>query len=840
MLLRLLLSILVFAVAWQLSPFHEVVPVKRKPGAGYDHPAEAARFFVEQRAWPDGIPEQWHSRSMAHVARMEREGFTKSSRGWSWISLGPVNVAGRIRAMAIDPSNASIIYAGSAGGGVWKSETSGRNWRKLDDLLPNLRIGAVAVNPFDHAHVLAGCGEGYVAWQGGAAWGRGIYVSTDAGTHWAMLPSTDRSDFSYVFDVTFDVHVRDVILASTASGVFRSSDGGASWTRVLSRPVAFFSAMVVVSNTQPGVMYAGVEANGVFRSTDHGQTWSGPLNNGIPLQSFSRVVLAAAPSDGRIVYAAFTGVDEQCAGVYRSDDGGDSWRSLSIPRGDVSGQTYMGGQGRYNSVLSVHPINPDIVWAGGIDMYRSDDGGRFWKQMSNWYRHPRYTYVHADIHAIIFDPANPEIILAATDGGLFRSRDGGRNFEELSAGMVTVQFHSGTPHPYSDMVIGGTMDNGTLRTLDGTSWYDVTGGDGGYTAIDPDEPRIVYSELYYLHFLKSTDWGRTFYPSMAGIPRARDFGTSDPVAFIAPFELAPWNSKTLFAGSNRVFRSTNAAETWVPISGNLAGDGYITALGLAASDPNVIYTGASRGHVHRTTDGGLTWRRIDAGLPGRWVTDFAVHRSDPDWVFVALSGFGGGHVYVSTDGGKQWRDISGSGQSALPDVPVNRIFQHPLYEDVLYAGTDVGLFHSTDLGDTWVIDNNGIGNVIIADVRMRRDGVLFVATHGRGMYRSSMSIIDGASTRPLSAVLGQSYPNPVSVRTGGEAVVPYTLIEPSRVRLELRDVTGRLARTHHFGMQEKGDYSYPLNIDGLAAGVYMYRLYIDGRAVDERRMMLVN
>lgn len=812
-----------------------VVPTER---AGNDRPAEAARFFIEQRAYPDGIPSQWHARAMERVHAMENAGLRKGARDWRWLSMGPFNVAGRIRALVSEAGNGSTLYAGSAGGGVWKSTDAGLTWRLLDELLPNLRIGAVAIDPFDARTVLAGCGEGFVAWQGGAAYGRGLYRSGDAGANWAMLASTDVADFSYVFDIAFDPAQRGTLLVATAAGIYRSTDAGATWTRVLARQSGLFSATLRYAASRTGVVYAGVERRGVYRSTDHGVTWSGPLAAGISLADFTRVVLALAPSDDRIVYASFTGRDEQCAGMYRSSDGGENWAAIGIPRNELNGNSYQGFQGRYNSTLTVHPHNADIVWAGGIELYRSLDGGRSWKQMSNWYRLRTYPYVHADIHAIVFDDADANTLYIGSDGGLFVSRDGGASFEERSAGMVTVQFHSGTAHPHSDMVIGGTIDNGTLRTLDGGRWYDVTSGDGGVTAIDPVEPRNVYGELYYLHFLKSTDFGRNFTVAMNGIPRARDYGTSDPVAFIAPFQLAPWDHRTLLAGTNKVYRSVNGAGSWAPISGVLAGDGYISAIGLAANAPRAIWVGGSRGHIVYSNDAGDSWRRVDAAVPDRYVTDFAVHPDDGRRAYVALSGFGGGHVFHTSDGGENWKDVSGSAAGALPDVPVNTLLLHPERDSVLWAGTDVGLFVSEDAGETWMLDNEGIGNVIIADLSMRRDGVLFAATHGRGMYRSNRSILASAAASPTVLWLGQAYPNPVGAASGFEAVIPYTLTTAAMVQLQVVDASGRRVLLRDFGRQDGGDYRYALDMRALAAGSYHYFLRVDG-TVTERRLLVL-
>lgn len=817
---------------------HDQSAISDRARPGYDKPAEAARYFTEQRAWPRGIPVDWHDRALGHLRQMEEYGMRKSATGWRWLSLGPENIAGRLRAMALDPEDPATIYAGSAGGGVWKSTNSGRDWRALDDLLPNLRIGALAVDPFDRTHILAGCGEGYVAWQGGAAFGRGLYASTDAGESWSVLPAASGSAFDYVFDLDFDPHARDDVLACTGTGVYRSGDGGASWERVLTRPVIPFSATVEFSTTDPGLVYSAIEGAGIFRSSDGGRTWTGPLGTGITVARYSRIVLAVAPANGAIIYAAFTGADEHCAGIFRSDDGGSNWRAVSIPRSDLTGDTYMGGQGRFNSALAVHPSNPDILWAGGIDLYRSTDGGATWRQMSNWYRFQRYPYVHADNHVLCFNPANPDEILSASDGGLFRSTDAGATFAEMSAGMVTVQFHSGTPHPRTDLVIGGTIDNGTLTAFDGMRWSEVAGGDGGYTAIDPDDPRYVYAELYYLHFLRSTDFGRSFQLAMIGIPRASGFGTSDPVAFIAPFELSPRDPRVLYAGTNRLFRSGNRAESWDAVSPNLAGDGYLTAIGLASSDPRMLYVGASKGRAQRSSDGGASWSRIDTGLPARWITDIAVHATDACRAIYTLSGFGTGHAWMTTDGGMQWRDISGSGDAALPDVPANTVLWHPRRDSVLYIGTDVGLFVSTDLGVTWQVDHNGMGNVIIADLKLRRDGFLFAATHGRGMYRSSVSLLD-AGDAPTFAVLREPYPNPVSTLEGRILTVPYTLAQRGRVRLRATDLTGRMLFSRDLGMQEAGEYRHHADVRHLSTGAHRVELLLDGRRVASRRFLVI-
>jgi photosystem II stability/assembly factor-like uncharacterized protein len=537
-------------------------------------------------------------------------------------------------------------------------------------------------------------------------------------------------------------------------------------------------------------------------------------------------------------------MDETCAGIYKSTNRGDAWTKITTPQDEIEGGDYMRDQGQYNSVLVVHPTNPAILWTGGINLHRSSNSGAAWKQMTNWYDFAGYQYVHADIHAFLYNPANANTIVVGCDGGVFRSTNGGGTFLDANTGLVTTQYHSGTPHPLTDVVLGGTIDNGNLRVTAGTSWLDVTGGDGGYTAIDYNDPRVMYAELYYLDFFKSVAGGAggTFNSKMNGIPYdVNSGGTTDRSAFISPFEMSPSDPKTLYAGTYRLYRTTNAAELWTPISGDLtAGGRYITAIGLSKGNPAVVYTGSAGGVVQVTTNAGTQWTRVSTGIPNRYITDIAVDRSDPAIAFLTVSGFGSGHVFKTTNYGQTWSNSSGSGGTALPDIPVNTVAIHPTLPDRIYIGSDVGCFMSLDAGVTWMPASGGMGNVTIADLQFRQDGTLFAATHGRGVFKTSYSLLD---TQKLPSaedfVLHNLYPNPVSALVAPSVTISYSLGKSTDVTLYLHDASGRKINTENVGFQVPGDYQRSFDFRKLTPGLYFCTLQTSSGRFETRKILLL-
>lgn len=720
---------------------------KKHSKPSYGEPDQALKWFYEQRAYPLGyIPEYWREEALNHIkqhnVKNNNEKFSAASL--SWTPLGPGNIGGRIRSIIVHPSNSNIIYVGAVSGGVWKTTDGGASWFPLKDNMENLAVCSMVMDPSNANILYAGTGEGYFNFD--AVRGAGIFKTTDGGTTWTQLSSTTNQNFYYVNKLVFD-NTTNTLWAGTRKGLYKSTDGGASFTGVLTgqNNADVHCTDIEIAPSTPRALLAafGLFNNGqVYGSTDAGSTWSLVFGDA----NYGRIELATSSSNPLVAYASIMDPSTYGTGVFAyTTDGGANWVTTTVPGPSYSGmQTYTGTQAWYDNILYVDPANASTVFAGGIDFWKSTNGAASWTQKTNWYPASGYDFVHADHHAIAFDPSNSNVMYLGTDGGIFKSTDKGESWTSLNNNLFITQFYYGAVAPTGTTYYGGTQDNGTLKSTGSSSWSEIIGGDGGATEVDFSNPNIVYGEYVNLCFFKSTNGGTTFVKSMNGIPAGPNQydGTTDRVQFIAPFSMDPNNSNTIVAGTYRVFRTTDGAANWSAISGDLTGDGAgqtgatITTVIVAKGNSNVIYVGCSNGKVQVTTDGGSTWNLRNSGLPTATCTRIATDPSNPAIAYATFSGFlSNSKVYKTTNYGTSWTNISNN----LPNIPVNCIVVNPLNSSTLYVGTDLGVFTSTDGGATWTQDNDGLPNVVISDLDYRSsDSTLYAATHGRSMYKASL------------------------------------------------------------------------------------------------------
>jgi len=722
----------------------------------------------------------------------------------TWQELGPNNIGGRTRALLIHPTSPNIMYAAGVAGGVWKSTNSGGSWTQLTDLgLPNLAVTNLVFDPTNPNVIYAGTGEG--VFNADAVRGAGIFKSTDAGVNWAQLPSTANSDFFYVNRLITSPTVGQRLYAATRTGVFRSLDGGGSWTKVKdgtgvngcmdvriqpNRALAYVFAAC-------GSFAYNATLSGVFRTLDNNNpaTWTQVFTT----PNMGRTSLAISPSNPSVVYAMSASVNAASSynngllGVFRSTNNGNagSWTTqvdtlappaqttaayqntllLSNPvyAYDVCvGSRQFFNQGWYDNVLTVDPVNPNVVFAGGIDLFRSDDGGANWGIISYWF-YPSNDphYAHADNHNITFHPGyngtSNQTMFVGSDGGLFRTDNAravsGSGFPDgdadpaacsdtpqsvtwvnLNNGYNVTQFQHGLPYPNGNTYFGGTQDNGTIRGT-GLPWNSIAGGDGGFVAVDPTVTNTIFHEFTGLSIQKSTNGGATWANSFSGI-------SGDTFPFYTAYRMDPANPQRMWIGGTRMWRTNNQAGTWTAASGTIT-SGSVTAIGISPIDTNTVMAGVASGRVAFTASAGTTtsattWTNTFAFTNGFGRVSWLEYQPGSNTtVFATSSTFGAtnagtglpAHVLKSTNGGANWTTIDGTLPNKIPDIPVWCIAISPADTNRMYVGTDLGVFTTVDGGLNWYKENTGFANVPVYVLAFDNTGRLFAFTHGRGAWR---------------------------------------------------------------------------------------------------------
>jgi|WetSurMetagenome_2_1015567.scaffolds.fasta_scaffold14967_3 hypothetical protein len=690
---------------------------------------------------------------------------TESAPAWTF--LGPTNIPGRITALVRHPSDPNTLYVGGADSGIWKTTDAGTNWTPLTDSASTLAIGSLAINPQNPNEVWAGAGEGNFAIDNYP--GSVLFHTTDAGATWTPV-SHSMGDVR-ALAVRPDLPTTLFAAAGTHSrptGIFKSTDSGASWTVCSNGIPAGVGTEVLLDPSAPTTVYAalgdifGAAANGLYKSTDGGATFS-KLATGLPTTSVGRISLALAPSQTSTLYAAIQSTSTyELLGVYKSADGGATWSTLGGAPAFCSSQCW------YDLEVAVDPANANTLYLGGIDIYRSTNGGSSFTAVSNWMLDQGNTkYVHADQHALV--ATGPGQLWAGCDGGVSYSGDSGATWSFRGKTLNTTQYYNIAMHPTkASWTIGGTQDNGTHLASGSATFSMVYGGDGGYCAISPTDPNTMYEEYVYLDMNKSTNGGSSWASCSSGI------NSSDPVQFIAPFVMDPSNPNILYAGTNRIYRTSNGASSWAPISGTLTA-GNVLSIGVGPSTGGVVFAGGTRGGIYRTdgpADATPTWIYASGSLPNRSVTSIAV-APDEQTVYATLSGTGTAHIWKSTNRGNDWTALD---VEHLPDAPFNTIVIHPADPSTIYAGSDFGVYASFDGGATWSPYGTGLPRAAVDSLQVSAQlGLLQAGTHGRGLWQAAAQTSGTLNVVPTATP--SSGGAPLTVSFGATAVggtSPYT------------------------------------------------------------------
>jgi photosystem II stability/assembly factor-like uncharacterized protein len=687
-----------------------------------------------------------------------------------WKFLGPGNIGGRTRVFVIDPVDPRVMYTGGVSGGVWKTLNAGGDWFPIGDDLANIAVNSLVMHPTDRNTVYAGTGEGYfrqaVRSTGLSLRGDGIFVTRDGGETWNRLSGTANENFHYVNDLAF---VANDLYAATRTGVWRSPDAGATWTRVLATTVMGGCLDLAVGND----LFASCgtfEQATIYRQRN--AVWKPVFTE----PNMGRTSLAVAPSNRDVVYALSANNDDQgLHAVFRTNDGGDTW-TARLRRDDPTFAQHMlanlsteygcWGSGRahvpmgwYCNTIAVDPADENRVWTGGVDAFRSDDGGESWGLASYWWAGDGMTpaWLHADQHAIVFHPrydgVTNRIVYFTNDGGVFRSDDARAdvgldlgapcNFRASSMVFVPVnngygvsQFYHGDVSPDGRTFLGGSQDNGTLMGLTSRGpnrWWTNIGGDGGYVKIDPNDPKIIFAEYQWGHLYRSTNGGLFYRDIRSAKVTDADF------LFITPFALDPNRTTRLWIGGRVIWRAPFGDQEWHVASAPLSA--FASALAVQPGNSDVVVAGTASGHLVRT-DRATTATEATPWQTAQpregFVSSVVFDPSNPNTVFATYAGFGGAHLWISSDAGVSWSSLD---SPTLPDVPVHSIAIDPTRPDRLYLGTDVGVLVSLDRGRSWAVENTGFANAITEHV-MIGQGVngpaVYAFTHGRGLWRAEL------------------------------------------------------------------------------------------------------
>lgn len=660
---------------------------------------------------------------------------------WAVNSLAERTISGRVNSMAMDPRNGSVLYLAAAGGGLWKSTNRGNRWTPMTDELASLASGAVAVDPFS-GEVWYGTGE--LNFCRDCYYGAGVYRSGDGGVSWTRVnPEAFLS--SPTSTIAFDRRRQGTIFIGRSTALWKTSDNGQTWRVVLRGAITDFAISPADSNVTYAAVgnFNGGPDNGIFRSSDGGETWS-RLTEGLPDSgTMGRMSLSVSSQDANVLYALIVrATDYNFHGLFRSLNGGATWAQIGNLPTDMFTEDGL-GQGFSNLLVRSDPRVPGVVYAGGTRLWRSTDFGATWEDIGTPGRLPE------DPHDMLFDPADPATFYVFGDSGVFRSSDSGRTFVGLNQTLGVTLLQSVALHPTDPgQAVGGTQDNGTALYTGALRWEQGRAGDSGAVFYDRLNPQTIYTVARRHSLRRSVDGGRSFQLIANGLE------PTDRVQFYPPFLPDPQQPTTLYFGTQRVWRSANRGDNWSAISGDLTGGSTatISALAVAPSDSRVIFAGTSNGRVQVTRDGGANWQQ-GGPLPNRFVTSIAIEPSYPGQAVLTVSGFGSGHVFRTENFGEHWADISAN----LPDIPVNAALIDALNPETIYLGTDIGVFVRVPDG-SWAPLKDGLPNVVVLGLTQNpATGFIAAATHGRGVF--TLATGRPASSAPRQAALSNAAGN---------------------------------------------------------------------------------
>ena len=717
-------------------------------------------------------------------------------------NIGPAVMGGRVDDVAVVESDPRIMYIGSAAGGLFKTVNGGQSWKSLFDDQPNSSIGDIAMSPSNPAIVYVGTGEANN--RQSSSWGDGVYKTMDGGATWTHLGLKETKHIGRIVvnprdpNVVYVAALGDLWAANPERGVYVSTDGGEHWSQTLKINDDTGVNDIAIDPESPNILYAsayqrrrtvfgyngGGPGSGIYRSTDSGQHWTklggqgATLGRGLPYQGdLGRIALEVYRKNSNIVYAEIEHATQ--GGIYRSEDKGATWTRM----GDTNPRP------SYFSQLRIDPNSDLKIWLGGVNIYMSEDGGKNFAQ-------DRFQDVHSDVHGIWIDPANSDHLVIGCDGGVWTTWDSGRNWQHIN-NIAIGQFYEVAydfQKPYH--ICGGAQDNyswcgpsSTMQTrgIGNSDWITVQGGDGFYNRIDPTDATIVYAESQDGNLSR-----RDLKTSEVKSIRPREDSDKDAryrFQWNSPLAISPHDPKTIYFGGNYLFRSRDRGDNWerlgkdmttgqdrgeIEVMGKKLGrtttlsfdDGVaawpcITAIAESYAKAGVLWVGTDDGNVQMTQDDGKTWQNVVSHIPGvpkgAYVSRIEPSHFAAGTAYITFDNHRSGdfniYIYRTTNFGDSFQRVN----SGIPPEAgtVHTIREDPVNQNLLFAGTEFGLFVSFDHAANWQRVKSGLPTTPVFDLQIHpRDHDLILATHGRSFWiLDDISSLENMTPQTLSSDL---------------------------------------------------------------------------------------
>lgn len=627
-----------------------------------------------------------------------------------------VDVIGRVASIAVDPGDPKHLLLGSAGGGVWESDDTGATWEPRTEQMPSLAIGAVTFDPTNSNRAYAGSGEGNFYSNLGA----GVYKSTDGGTTWTVAASAPFVGVGF-FDLVVDPSTPSTLYAATTQGFFRSTNSGASWS--LRKAGQCWDISVHPSGGSTEILAAF--GDGLFVSANAGSTFTAVALPSLPGSPWARLGVDRVTSSPDVAYVF--GAAGGAAFLWRRT--GSTWAAVTTPPVNDDPTQYSPnkleiGQAQYDWYVAAPANNTQQVFIGAIDTFRGTLSATAWQWKNVTTQGPNS--IHPDQHALTFSPGNDNILYAGNDGGLYRSANGGASWKSLNEGLgiCEIEYLASDPSTWQ-WLLAGTQDNGTMIYTGSQVWEHAADGDGGDCGVNQLNPDVIYHSFYDVSLERSANKGTSW--TDLNPPPFSAFVNPPTSLFYPPVEVS---GLTVAIGAKSVVVTRNGTAPWTTVSLGLASGELPSA--MRAMDANTLLIGTTRGGMLRLSWNGTTWSKTVLSSPApRYISCIAVDPSNVQRIWVTISQMGAGHVYRSDDAGATWINRS----AGVPNIAVNAVVVDPANFQRVWVAADVGVYQTMDLGATWTAFSNGLPNAMAVDLLFhKQDRTLICATRNRGAW----------------------------------------------------------------------------------------------------------